>query len=644
MKLVTMQVRRFRNVLDSEEFAIDPNITCLVGKNESGKTAMLEAMYRLDPARPDPGFSILENYPAWREKADRAKGEKLEEIEAVTGTYKLEPSDTADFEKRFGPGVLKSDSLIISRRYDGKRIFKYTVDEGSAVRNLFKALTLPEGIASEARECKTVEHVRKLIAALTGRSEDAASEVRTAAAAIQSELDRMLGEDSISFATGVENALYSRVPFFFYFSNYSNLPARIKIRDLLAADAKTLKASEQTALALLRLGGTDNDYLLDENYERRKRELENVANALTQEVLQYWTQNVDLRVHIDLTHEVVPAKAGGQQTVVDELKIRLYDAAHWLSLPFSDRSTGFQWFFSFLAAFSDYERRALPVVILLDEPALALHARAQADFLRFIEERLSVRHQVIYTTHSPFMIQPGRLDRVRLVEDGGRDVGSKVSKDVLATNRDTLSPLQGALGFDLVQHILIGPNNLVVEGTSDFTYVVTISDYLKSQDRTGLDDRFSIRPVGGADLIPTFVALLGHHLGITVLVDGRRESHQKLARLAKEGYLADKRLVFVGELLGKASDIEDLFHVDDYLALYNAAFSKELKAAGLPKTAPRIVERIAKAEKVEKWDHGLPADYLLRNRDKVLPKLRSETLDNFEKLFQALNATLPPKS
>ena len=70
------------------------------------------------------------------------------------------------------------------------------------------------------------------------------------------------------------------------------------------------------------------------------------------------------------------------------MKVRIWDQRQSLSLPFDQHSTGFRWFFSFLAAFSEHEMAATPVVILLDEPALGLHARAQADFLRFIEERL----------------------------------------------------------------------------------------------------------------------------------------------------------------------------------------------------------------------------------------------------------------
>ena len=180
-----------------------------------------------------------------------------------------------------------------------------------------------------------------------------------------------------------------------------------------------------------------------------------------------------------------------------------------LSLPFEERSSGFQWFFSFLSAFSEYDYNEEPVVILLDEPGIGLHARAQADFLRLIDERLAQRCQVIYTTHSPFMIQPGKLERARVVEDRGREVGAVISSDVLTTDTDTLFPLQGALGYDLAQHLFIGPDNLVVEGTSDLIYLSVLSGYLIDQDREGLNERWTITPVGGADLVPTFVALLG---------------------------------------------------------------------------------------------------------------------------------------
>lgn len=331
----------------------------------------------------------------------------------------------------------------------------------------------------------------------------------------------------------------------------------------------------------------------------------------------------------------------GQQAVVDELKIRLWDDRHFLSLRFDERSSGFRWFFSFLAGFSKYEHGKEPIIILLDEPGLGLHARAQHDFLRFIEERLVKRCQVIYSTHSPFLVQPAHLERARLVQDEGRDLGARITSDVLTTDKDTLFPLQGALGYDLAQHLFMAPHNLVVEGTSDYTYLLLLSDHLKSERRVGLDERWSIVPVGGADLVPSFVALLGHHLSsVTVLLDSRREGHQRLLNMANQGILERNRMITIGEVLGtKLGDIEDLFTVDEYLGLYNAAFAAKLKAVELKGTDP-IVARIARHLKVERFDHGRPADILLRKRDTILSTLSATTLDRFEELFKRINATL----
>ena len=102
-----------------------------------------------------------------------------------------------------------------------------------------------------------------------------------------------------------------------------------------------------------------------------------------------------------------------------------------MSVPFDERSRGFVWFFSFLAYFNKLEgSEENDLILLLDEPGLSLHGVAQGDLLRLIEERLAPNHQVIYTTHSPFMVEPKALNRVRTVVDVD-EVGTKISADVL---------------------------------------------------------------------------------------------------------------------------------------------------------------------------------------------------------------------
>jgi predicted ATPase len=634
VKLVSVEVDHFKNILKSGGVEVQPDVTCVVGKNESGKTAFLQALHRFNPAQPNVTFNAQRQYPAWLEKQHRRQKD-INQHAPVTCTFQLEKSDIDAVEVVLGSGALKSTTIPISRTYSNDFRWTVEVNEASVVAHI------ASGLLSGAPTPTSMNALNDLINTLGASTH--ADEANTAA-------DRNLApqltqarntalEKRTSLNDRLWDLLQPRLPKFFYFDDYSQLAASVKIRELLAKERKDLNPGELTARALLELGGADNEYLLNPDYETRKRELENIANAITHQVLTFWSTNPELRTEVDMTLKQEPI-ANGHQQVLDELKIRLYDNRHLLSLSFDERSTGFRWFFSFLAAFSEYENNNAPVVILLDEPGLGLHARAQADFLRFIDERLSKRCPVIYTTHSPFMVQPGKLERVRLVHDGGRQVGSQITSNVLSTDRDTLFPLQGALGYDMVQHLFIAPHNLIVEGTSDFTYLNLLSTHLASIGRTGLDPKWSIIPVGGADLIPSFVALLGNHLELTVLIDSRKEGNQRLQHMTQHGLLKGTRLITIGEIVAaKVGDLEDLFTPEEYLKLFNKAFSKSFKVSELVGRDP-IVNRLARLLKVDRYDHGLPATVLLKNYPDILPTLAPETLTRFETLFQRINATL----
>lgn len=636
MKLRNVRIRMFRNILDSTDVKIEDKVTCLVGKNESGKSAFLHALWRLKPARMNPKFVIHEHYPAWLEKRHRNEGVNQQEFEPIEVCLEWEPADVNTIEEKFGAGVIAAGTkLHLWKNYSNEFRWESSCNEKHAVKNFISKNPVPVSEQTAYTALEDFEALKAKLAADAQKSKDAAEDLKLFSNA-QSACKALLGIKN-NFDDAIWDIANTRLPEFFYFADYSKLPYSVKIQDILKND--NLSDPDATARALLMLGGTEKEYMLNSDYERRKRELENVANVLTDDVNKYWSQNPELRVQPDITQRNV-SNPQGQQSVLDEMKLRIWDNRHSLSLPFTEHSAGFQWFFSFLSAFSEYEHRDPPVVILLDEPALGLHAKAQADFLRFIEERLTKRCQVIYTTHSPFMVQPGRLERVRLVEDRGKEEGAVLSSDVLTHDRDTLFPLQGALGYDLVQHLFVAENNVVVEGTSDYAYLKLISDYLASKDRTCLDPKWSIVPVGGADLIPTFVALLGNHLKVTVLVDSRKEGHQRLERMAKDGYLEKQRIILIGDVINrKTGDIEDLFKEEEYIDLYNKAFGKTIKVIDLNGKDP-IVARIARYEGLDRYDHGRPADVLLREREAVLSKLNEDTLKRFEDLFGRINKTL----
>ncbi|MFD7096398.1 AAA family ATPase [Streptomyces xanthophaeus] len=635
MQLTQVRSRLFRNIVDSGEVDIAPDVTALVGKNESGKTALLSAIYRFNPVYPEHSFTVAQDYPRWRKVPDTRSGE-ITMAKPITCTFALGDDDLKAVADVLGPGVVTGRSYSRSIPYEGQQMVILKVDEGAALENLYTYEETPAALRS-------VLGTRSIAVALEQADGlEAAEDCGYTAADIDLfvRAARQRLDEKKSAWHQAARILREREPKFFYFGEYQNLPGRIALTELAGQEEEPGASGIQTARALLALVSTTAGALSAEDFEERKAELEAVGNDLTQQVFEYWKQNPDLSVEIDLDKQTIH-HPNGQTAVASHLDIRVKDRRHGFTNNFSARSTGFQWFFSFLAAFTAFENYPHGVVVLLDEPGLSLHGRAQADFLRFINERLAPAAQVIYTTHSPFMVETARLDRVRIVEDRGPATGAVVTDEVLAVTDDSLFPLQAALGYDIAQSLFVGPDNLLVEGTSDYTYLTLLSDLLKDSDRAHLDERWRILPAGGATNIPAFVALIGTNLQATVLIDSTPAGVAKIKALTTKGLLAPKRLLLTDTFTDgvKDSDIEDLFSPGDYLKLYNAAFGTTLKVNDL-NGKDRIIARIGRATGSPFTEHGRPADTLLRKRDTFLPGLSETTLSRFEQLFTAVNKTL----
>jgi len=248
------------------------------------------------------------------------------------------------------------------------------------------------------------------------------------------------------------------------------------------------------------------------------------------------------------------------------------------------------------------------------------------------------------------MVDPSRYEKLRAVEDRSTrenpDLGVVVGDLRLTTDADTLLPIQAALGYSISQHLFIGSGrNLIVEGGSDFVYLQRMSEYLASQGKTGLDVRLKIVPVGSASNMPAFVALIGRDLEVSVLIDGARSGKDAMRVLAlvQAGIITDAEVVAMAEIQTAVSnpDIEDLFDAEDYLRLYNWAFDKKLKASDLSNMNERIIKRIEAVAVV--FDHALPAHALTENRAAFFKSGGAGTIERFDKLFAALNATIQNK-
>ena len=630
MKVQSFRVTKFRNIVDSGEVDINPFVTCLVGKNEAGKSGMLEALYLFNPAYED-NFNVDEQYPRWLVVKDRKTG-SLSDHAPIKIKVQLEPSDIEILTLKLGEKVLENNTFSIERTYDGEILWGFGFDEKKILKNLIS--TFPKTMIAEFKEAATINEVLSVLKELK-KDEVEKDFDKAQIDQVESEL-KSIGLDKKDLKTIIIDLLKPKLPRFFRFTSYSTLPGRIDFNQISSSKNEGPASSAiQTARALLKLAEADLDQLSNNDYELRKGELEAVQIDLTNQVFEYWKQNPDLEVLIDVDKETI-RNPNGNTAVARYIDIRLRDKRTGYSNNFTQRSSGFQWFFSFLAAFSEFEDHDIPI-ILLDEPALTLHARAQADFLRFINERLAPNAPVIYTTHSPFMIETGKLERVRIIEDNGPPVGAISRNEALANDPDSLFPLQAALGYDIAQNLFVGTNNLIVEGTSDFIYLTILSTICISEGKNGLDERWRILPAGGATNIPTFVSLIGPHLDVTVLADSDTKGMQRITNMINSNLLKSTRIVLACQVSNNQNaDIEDLFSDGDYLKIYNKTYGSSIKISDLPH-GDRIVKRIEKYLNKE-FIHGEVAETLLRKYHEI--SFTETTINNFSNLFEIINSTI----
>ena len=642
MELKSVRIQNYRSIEDSGVVPIE-EITCLVGKNESGKTAFLHALHLLNPLNPIRGktnFDDVMDFPSRRFSAYRKVREKLP-ADVVTAVFELSECELRVIEQDLGNGVLSGREIIVVKGYYPHRRYKseYVVDR--AIEHL------TSGIEMEAADKQAVEAattIPELMVVLKAINEPHSS-VTDLITRIESWREHSLA------VYLVDNYFEEWLPRFFYFSEYSTMRGRVSLPDLQAKDASGFAdEADRTFLSLLRTANADlGDFDLVD-FEALTRELEGVANGITEDAFTYWRQNPGLRVVIQMSPgnpaDAPPLNRG------PVINLRIYNPKHAVTVPFDERSRGFVWFFSFYAYFSDIaEDPQRSTILLLDEPGLSLHATAQGDVLTFIEHRLAPKHKIIYTTHSPFLIDPQHFDRVRTVQDLDEH-GTVISADGYQTDSETVFPLHAALNYELARTLVTGQHCLLVGGPSDLLYLQLLSQACQDARLCALDPRWAVTPVGGADKVSAFVSLHDlSKLNVAVLIDADPRDQQRIRSLQGNGHLHAKSLIQISDFaVGKEADIEDLFDPAFYCAIVSGAYAKDLpvetlKPSDLKSRLPRISARVDQYFKDSDIARGTlsryrPAAYFLREQQILLPELTTATLKRSAKMFERINSCL----
>jgi len=641
MRLTRARVTNYRSIDDSGWVSLD-NVTCMVGKNESGKTAFLQALRRINPVSGANGAFDLRDFP--RKGYVRYKRRHEEEpATVVRAEFTLSEEEMLDIESEFGKGVLRSDLVTASKNYKNQRAWELDIDETAVVQHVIDSVELPLEVKQFVGQADTWEDLQNSLQSL---------EVKPPV------VQKLLTDLPERFQTDIRQQIILQkleqfLPTFVYFDNYSAMHGRISIENIKEREINgdDIDDADRTFLALLSLVGADLDDLETQtNYEYLKAELESASIGISDEIFQFWKQNTQLRVEFDLSqanpNDPPPLNKG---TI---LHVRIWNDRHRVSVPFDERSKGFVWFFSFLVYFSQLEEEQKgDMVMLLDEPGLNLHALAQYDFLRFIDERLAPKHQVVYTTHSPFMINLDHLNRVRTVEDMD-DLGTVVGENILKNNRETVFPLEMALGYQMAQTLFLAPHCLLVNSASDLIYLQVFGEICANQGRFKLDPRWVVIPVGNAENLPSFVSLLGDsYLSVAVLMEVTPTHKQHIENIndsAPSGRRNPIKWVEITRV--RDADIEDLMDPGFYLKLVNEAYRDELPQPltlrSITDANPRITARLQTHFETEgiaggNFDPYRPAAYLLQNHNTLISEINDNTIDGVATMFERINALLP---
>lgn len=652
MKLIKVRVNGFQSIRDTNEFEIN-DITCLVGKNEAGKTAVLQALVKLNPVVPSEGnFDVTNDYPRSDvvDYQQDIKNNSREHANVITAIFRLE-DEISQIENDLGISIITDNMLVLKKGYDNKIKISINVDNLKVRTTLINNADIPQKISSVLVKKKTFEEALNHL-----KSQSQTKETEE----LQTTFEKIVNQ-------GLEHYIYTTyieqsVPKFVYFNEYyqmngvENIPA---LQERVAANKP--KPSDHPMLGLIELARLDLDDLVQiKRTQDLVNQLEGAGNHLTKSVLKYWSQNKHISTRFDirpgLTEDPEELRNG------NNIYANIYDSRHMVSTSIGTRSRGFVWFFSFLAWYSKLKKDAKPLILLLDEPGLSLHAKAQEDLLCYFEKEVKGVHQTIYTTHSPFMVDSTHFERVRIVQDKGIDTldplppeeeGTKVLTDVLEASSDSLFPLQGALGYEIYQTLFIGPNSLIVEGISDLLFLQGISLILEMKGRKGLNPNWVITPVGGANKVPTFVALIGaqRNMNLVTLIDIQKKDKQPIENLYRKKLLKKNHVItFADFIKTDEADIEDMFERSFLLKLinneYESVLNKPIQEAKLEVGIQRINVCLKKyftknpMKNSIIFTHYRIARYFAENINELSNTISNITLDRFEEAFSRINTLL----
>ena len=346
------------------------------------------------------------------------------------------------------------------------------------------------------------------------------------------------------------------------------------------------------------------------------------------------------------------------EMIGNDILVSIDDKLGAKSDPPSRRSDGFRWFLSFYINFMAGTKGELRnAVILLDNPGWVLHPSGQKDLLKALEE-IAETNQIIIATHSPFLIDKNKLERIRIVERKENE-GTKVYEKFWDSLYDSLQVIRASIGADISDSLFGHKNNIIVEGYSDKVYLETMSNYLRRKNKKTIDiNKVMIIGAGGADKIPYLVTWhKAEKYNSLALLDADNEGRRVVQEIENRNIEVDRDsdILILNEISeefrGKDIEIEDLFDEEFYNIAVNKAYREifkselersEIKLEEIPSNGVRTKRygKFFRNNNLGRFDKVKVAleikEILSRKISKETEKLLNDTTYNFENLFEKI--------
>ena len=642
MKLIKFKVENFRSVENSEWVKAE-DVTCLVGTNESGKTNLLIALWKLNPANNEP-IVPLDDYP--RKKYHNYEQTNGDEI-FISAEFEVDAATAHSLSEKSGWHEDLMKQIIVKRKYNGDYIYEYVksnldsieksylIDLLSNIIEQYNTSDLPNKEEDEINKNIT-DFINTEISKVSAKNDlltkqdivevktDFTSFIETnykRKTNLNSFFDTYLfprlekiiiafDANGIAVSDDCKKIIKSKLPKFVYYSDYGNLDSEIylphvienfgrtdlgereraKSRSLkvlfefvnlspeqileLGKEAYPLKVIEKTVDVYNRVTNTkesmeepDEVNIEEESKKKREREilLQSASTSLTTKFKEWWKQGeYKFRFQADGNH----------------FRIWVSDDKRLEEIELEGRSKGLQWFFSFFLIFLVESKDSHSnCILLLDEPGISLHPMAQIDLIIFFNS-LSKENQLIYTTHSPFLVSPNNLSGVHAMYIG--DKGESVVSPDLRSNKKiaekSIYPIHAAIGITVSETLLYGCQPVLVEGISDQIYLQLIKKYVLSQGKYINDKEIVFIPTGGVKgMSPVIKILCGRDNDLPfVLLDSDKPGLEKQKQLSNGLYAnaKDKVLSIASFLKDGEYEIEDLMPIEELARTFSKQYRR----------------------------------------------------------------------